>query len=291
MSAALDREQNGRDWPGAATSHFVMADGLRCHVQIFGDGPDLLLLHGTGASTHSWRDVIPRLADRFRVIAPDLPGHGFTAMPGPDGLSLPGMTRSVAAMLSCIEAEPTVVVGHSAGAAIAISLAADRHVAPQVLIGINAALRPFGGAAAQLFSPMARLLFANPFVPRFFAWRAQDQSAVERLIDGTGSRLTPEGLELYRRLFANSSHVEATLGMMASWDLSTIDKAITRLTCPLALIVGERDKAVSPEEARELRRRHPGTELVCLSGLGHLCHEERPDIVASHILRLAGDVR
>ena len=56
-----------------------------------GDGPDLLLLHGSGAATHSWRDLAPLLARDFRVIAPDLPGHGFTETPGGDGLSLPGI--------------------------------------------------------------------------------------------------------------------------------------------------------------------------------------------------------
>ena len=55
--------------------------GLRWHVQMMGTGPQVLLLHGAGAATHSWRDVAPLLARDFTVIAPDLPGHGFTDTP------------------------------------------------------------------------------------------------------------------------------------------------------------------------------------------------------------------
>ena len=68
-------------WPNRESSRFVDCDGLRWHVQRAGRGPDLLLLHGTGSATHSWAGLLPRLATRFRVIAPDLPGHGFTPAP------------------------------------------------------------------------------------------------------------------------------------------------------------------------------------------------------------------
>ena len=71
-------EREGRDWPNRTYSRFVQAARLRWHVQLMGDGPALLLLHGTGAATHSWRALAPLLAERFTVVAPDLPGHGFT---------------------------------------------------------------------------------------------------------------------------------------------------------------------------------------------------------------------
>ena len=77
----LSWERDGRDWPNREASRFVEAGGLRWHVQQMGRGPVLLLLHGTGASTHSWRALLPLLAKSFTVVAPDLPGHGFTATP------------------------------------------------------------------------------------------------------------------------------------------------------------------------------------------------------------------
>ncbi|MFZ4410973.1 MAG: alpha/beta fold hydrolase, partial [Paracraurococcus sp.] len=79
------------DWPNRPTSRLVAAGGLRWHVQVAGTGPVLLLVHGTGAATHSWRDLLPLLARHFTVVAPDLPGHGFTERPRAEGLSLPGM--------------------------------------------------------------------------------------------------------------------------------------------------------------------------------------------------------
>ena len=96
-SRRLGWERDGSDWPNRRHSRFVDAAGLRWHVQCAGAGPSLLLLHGTGAATHSWRDVLPRLATRFRVVAPDLPGHGFSSAPEDRGFSLPGMAAGIGA--------------------------------------------------------------------------------------------------------------------------------------------------------------------------------------------------
>ncbi len=130
MSAALSWASEGRDWPNRAASRFVEAGGLSWHVQEMGQGPTLLLLHGTGASTHSWRDLLPLLARDFHVVAPDLPGHGFTEAPERDRLSLPAMARSLAALLGKLGVEPEGVVGHSAGAAIAMQMVLTGAVAP-----------------------------------------------------------------------------------------------------------------------------------------------------------------
>ena len=90
MSERLSWQRDGRDWPNREFSRFVSAAGLSLHVQVMGDGPAVVLAHGTGSSTHSWRTLAPLLARRFTVIAPDLPGHGFTEMPETRRLSLPG---------------------------------------------------------------------------------------------------------------------------------------------------------------------------------------------------------
>src|SRR6476661_1964622 len=122
MSARLVWERDGRDWPNREASRFVEAGGLRWHVQIMGkaigEAPALLLLHGAGASTHSWRDLMPALAQDFCVIAPDLPGQGFTAAPHGDGYTLHGMARGIAALVSALNVAPQIIVGHSAGCAL-----------------------------------------------------------------------------------------------------------------------------------------------------------------------------
>ncbi|MFC7690366.1 alpha/beta fold hydrolase [Paeniroseomonas aquatica] len=130
MSDRPQWENDGRDWPNRAASRFVQAGGLRWHVQQAGEGPVLLLVHGTGAATHSWRGLLPLLARRFTVVAPDLPGHGFTTAPAGGRLSLPYMARALAALLAALGQRPELVAGHSAGAAILARMALDGAIAP-----------------------------------------------------------------------------------------------------------------------------------------------------------------
>ena len=143
-------DRDGHDWPNREASRFVEAAGMRWHVQRMGCGPPLLLVHGTGAATHSWRHLAPLLARRFTVIAPDLPGHGFTDPSPSNALSLPGMARALRALLDHLEIQPAVAVGHSAGAAILARLCIDRQLSPAALIFLNGALLPFEGMAGQI---------------------------------------------------------------------------------------------------------------------------------------------
>ncbi|WP_336485377.1 alpha/beta fold hydrolase BchO [Methylobacterium nigriterrae] len=281
-------EREGRDWPHRAASRFVEAAGLRWHVQEMGapDRPPLVLVHGTGAATHSWRGLMPRLAEQFRVVAPDLPGHGFTD-PLPDRrLSLPGMASALGDLLRHLGIEPAVAVGHSAGAAILARLCLDGGIEPRLLVALNGALKPFPGMAGLIFPGMARMLFLNPVTPRVFAWTA-DRTAVERLIRGTGSSLDRQGLDLYRRLFQKPGHVAGALGMMANWNLDALDRDIGRLATRTLLIVGADDKAVAPEAAFALRDRLADARVDLMRNLGHLAHEEAPDKVAASIVREA----
>lgn len=282
----LDWVRDGRDWPNREASRFVEAAGLRWHVQIAGEGPSVLLLHGTGAATHSWRDVFPALARHARVVAPDLPGHGFTSSGPLHRLSLPGMSQSVAGLLHALDEQPRMVVGHSAGAAIAIRMTLEGTLAPGVIAALNPALLPFGGMAGQLFSPLAKLLVLNPLVPRLFAWRASDRAMVERLIRETGSTLDARGIALYQLVVRNADHASGALGMMANWDLQGFTKSLAKLSPPLVLIVGDRDRTVPPAQAREVKRFLPSARLVTLPGLGHLAHEEKPEIVTDLLLTL-----
>jgi magnesium chelatase accessory protein len=282
-------EHDGRDWPNRAHSRFVTAAGLRWHVQIAGDGPDLLLLHGTAAATHSWRDMLPLLAAQFRVIAPDLPGHGFTDLPPPQRLSLPGMAASVAALLQALGAKPVLTVGHSAGAAVLLRLALDHRIAPHSVVALNGALLPLGERHAAFFTKAARMLAALPFVPGLMAWRASNRAVAERLLRDTGSRIAPRGVDLYARLFRHSSHVAAALGMMANWDLQPLLRDLPRLDPALILVVGTDDRAVPPAQAERVQARLPGSRIVRLPGLGHLAHEEQPRKVADLLIALQAE--
>ena len=268
----------------------MRAAGSTWHVQVMGEGPVLLLLHGTGATTHSWRAFAPRLAAHFTVVAPDLPGHGFTDLPPRAGLSwpgmsLPGMARALRDLLGALDLAPRLAIGHSAGAAILARMNLDGLLDLDALICLNGALRQLPGMTGRLFAPLAKMLAQSPAAPHLFAWGAT-RSGVARMVAQTGSVLDSAGVEFYARLAATPGHVAAALGMMANWDLPSLERDLPRLRVPLFLIVGSRDRTISPENAFEIRKRVPGSHVECLVGLGHLAHEEKPDQVAELVLRL-----
>jgi magnesium chelatase accessory protein len=280
----LHWESDGLDWPHRAFSRFVVASRVRWHVQVMGAGPALLLLHGTGAASHSWRALAPALARHYTVVAPDLPGHAFSE-PLPLGrLSLPGMAHALGELLATLRLAPVAAVGHSAGAAIAARMSLDGHMAPAALVSINGAFLPPAGWPGVVFLPAARLLALSPFVSRLVARQAADPSAVQRLIDSTGSRLDAEGAALYRKLVRSPQHVASTLAMMARWDLRPLLNDLVRLAPRLTLIVGEGDRTLDPRQAAQVARRVPAARIVRLPALGHLAHEEAPQIVLDHVL-------
>ena len=296
LSDRLVWERDGLDWPHRDASSFVKAGGLRWHVQQFGmhhaDLPVALLIHGTGAATHSWRGLAPLLAPYFSVLTMDLPGHGFTDMPaggaGSTQLSLPGMAQAIHALLNTLGLQPSLVVGHSAGAAVAVRMCLDELISPWLVISLNGAFLPLGGLAGQVFLPAAKLMAATPLLPKLFSWSAADPNVLRRLIHGTGSMLDATGLALYGKLIRNSGHAAGALAMMANWDLQSLVRDLPRLQNRLGLVVGANDRTISPRQAtRVMAMLGPAAQstLTTFPDLGHLAHEERPDVVAAHLRR------
>ncbi|MFN5010749.1 MAG: alpha/beta fold hydrolase BchO [Gammaproteobacteria bacterium] len=281
---APDWATDGHDWPNREASRFVAAGGLRWHVQVAGSGPALLLLHGTGASTHSFRDLLPLLARRFTVVAPDLPGHGFTTRPTESsGLSLPGMAAGIAALLRALAVAPQVAVGHSAGAAILCRMCLDGMLQPRALVSLNGALLPLPGLRHPAFTPLVRSVVSGDWLPRLFARRMESPSEVERLLARTGSTIDARGRDLYARLSRNASHTGAALAMMGHWDTRPLEAGLSQLAVPMLLLVGARDGMILPGMALRVRSLAPRSELLQISGLGHLAHEESPQRVADEI--------
>jgi magnesium chelatase accessory protein len=278
------------DWPNRIDSQSLRVGGIDWHVQAAGSGPVLLLLHGTGAATHSWRDMLQPLAQHFRVIAPDLPGHGYTKGRPPNGLTMPGIARAITGLLSELQADPVLIVGHSAGAAVAIRMAIDGLVRPGGIVGIAPALLPFAGIAQHLFPTMAKLLFVNPLAPHIFATVARGPGAVERfLARSTGSTIDAVGIAAYARRFSTSTHCAGAIGMMADWDLVPLKRDLPKLTVPMLVLHGERDAAIPVSGALDSVALIPGCALEVLSDLGHLVHEEVPLVVVERIMSFAAN--
>ncbi len=284
-------------WPHRAASQWVTVGTMRWHVQSFGgesvdagstdaakdaeargDAPVALLLHGTGASSHSWRQLAPLLArQHFHVIAPDLPGHAFTQTPATQSLALPAVAAALDQLLKTLRLKPTLIIGHSAGAAIALRMALDGHVAPRLIASINGAILPLQGPVGRLFMPLAKVMAANSLVPPAFAACTALPWVTKRLLDSTGSRIDKPGERCYAHLVRNPQHVAGALRLMASWDLQPLALDLPKLRTQVLLISGGNDRTLPPAYATRvasLIRTNAG--CVTMPKLGHLAHEEDP---------------
>jgi len=276
----MDWERDLPRWSLPETSRRIVNGPHRWHVQIAGSGPDILLLPGAGASTHTWRTLIPGLAETNRVIAPDLPGQGFTQSPNASRSGLAEMSEDLTALAVAEGWEPVAIIGHSAGTAIGLRLVQTLGV--RKIIGINPALDNFKGVAGWLFPMLAKMLAANPFTANMFSFGATTLRA-RRLIEGTGSRIDDESLSFYTRLTGNRTHVNGALQMMARWSLDDLVNDLPNIPADVLFLVGDNDKAVPPDVADQAAERLPNATVRHLNALGHLAHEEDPERILREI--------
>jgi len=281
--------QYANRWPHATCSQFVQAGGIRWHVQTMGSGPCLLLLHGTGSGSFSWRGLMPLLSPHFKIIAPDLPGHAFTNR-GPEGsLSLNGMTEGIRALMLQLNLTPAIIAGHSAGAAIAANfILQQRSLQATRLIGLNPAWLPLPGLPSWIFGPAAKLAALNPLSAWATAKFAKRQSTIDKSIAQTGSELDAEGMALYQEVFSHSGHVHSVLNMMAAWQLLPLASALHTIHNPVDLLVGLEDGTVPPSMADKAIKIMPQARVHFQQKLGHLAHEEDPAGTASLMLQICG---
>jgi magnesium chelatase accessory protein len=247
-----------------------------------GQGPALLLLHGTGASSHSFRALMPILARRFTVVAPDLPGHALSVPSRWFEPTLPATASALEGLLDALKLVPEVAVGHSAGAALVARMALDRAMEPRLLVGIGAAMAPFRGAARAILPRTAKLL---SLASRVLPLRVSNVHAVRQVLRSTGSRLDGAGIEMYRELSARPDHVAGVLAMMGSWDLDPLYAELPQLVAPLLLLAGQDDRAVPVSQQRSVAARTRCGKVIVIPGAGHLLHEEAPEKVGELIFR------
>jgi len=269
------------DWPLKNLSRQVRCRPHDWHVQDTGVGPTLLLLHGAGASTHSWRRMIPELARDHHVVAIDLPGHGSTRLGNRHRSGLEQIAADVASLCAQEGWNPTAYVAHSAGAPIALRLSQKSGDTP--VFAINPALMPFDGMAGVMFPIVARTLTFAPFavdaITRFGATRAR----TEKLLVGTGSRPSEEDIDLYQSLFSDRAHVDGTLLMMAQWKLDGLLADLPRMGMPALFLTGASDKTVPPRVAAEAAGKMMRGQVIDLRDQGHLLHEADPIGTARHL--------
>lgn len=269
-----------------ATHHQVVAGGLRVNYAAAGSGPPLLLLHGWPGNHLLWRRLIPRLAEDFRVIAPDLRGFGWTEAPGA-GYDGETFASDQVALLDELGIEKANVLGHDWGGwtTFVLGLLHPTRVERLMILNVphpwaNTNLR----AARQ--AVMSWYAFANatpglgPFLHRRTNWIAYN------LRRSAGGGIPEDEIVAYPDSFRDPERARAA-SLLYRYYLRTFRESVsgrwnsTPITAPTRLIFGEDDVFITPDLIRgDRHRRHADDmEVEFVPGCGHFIADERPDLV------------
>jgi pimeloyl-ACP methyl ester carboxylesterase len=226
------------------------------------DAPPLFLLHGgTMTATWNWAEAIPALADRYRVIAPDSPGHGHSANPRPY-LRYEDMAEDVLALAEALDLSQAAFYGFSDGAQVALELAAREPAFPTALV-LSAVMHKLGpGYYPSMHKTVGEDGYAGD------GWEpAHTEAAAEfRARHDDWDALAPQIWDLWTRpIRLSADHV-------------------SRVRASTLLLVGDRDPFVGVEQTVELFRMLRQAELAVIPGAGHE-YDERFTTVAREFLR------
>ena len=257
---------------------FVTANGINLHAQICGpaDAPALLLLHSLGTEAAIWEEPAAHFAAGWRVIRPDLRGHGLsTASPGP--YSIAGLAQDMLGLLDALGIAQAHVAGVSIGGMIAMSMAiqAGARVTSLMLIDTALAIRPaqtwLDRAALVRRQGMAPLV--EPVVSRWVTAAALDTPAAH-------------GLRQMLRTTAPEGYAAAAEAIAAA-DLAAAARGIV---APTLVLVGDQDEATPPSAAQHIRDTISGARLGIIADAAHIPTMERPADVAGAMASFLGTV-
>jgi pimeloyl-ACP methyl ester carboxylesterase len=262
--------------------------GTRLGYEIGGEGPPLLLLHGLGGALSNWIELAPLLARSYRVLAPDLPGHGRSE-PLPGAPDLGAFAESVRLLAEHERLLPAAIVGHSAGGLIALRLAAARPEAVSSIVLAASAGISTGRRLAELTVELLALARPGRVLAPFRA-RIARQPHLRYLAFGWWGASDPPALSAAAVdgfLSGPPLHTETTaLGRALVRDDPRLD--LERVSCPCLVLWGARDNWVLLEDGFEFARRLRAP-LRLIPDCGHLLIGERPDACLDAIESLVGE--
>jgi magnesium chelatase accessory protein len=273
------------DWPNREHSRIISVGDLDWHVQLNGKGPVVLLLHGTGSSTHSWSDLIPLLENHAQVLVPDLPGHAFTLGAKLDDLKLDEIARSLQLLIDQLRIEaPTIVVGHSAGAPLAIRFALAAAKQPKLVIALNPSFIPPPAVYTSFFGPLLGPITRSSTLSSLLASFSPSLGMVDKLLDSTNTILPESRRVYYRKLFERSDHVRGSMNFMAAADIQKVLTEADLYQGKLICVLGKQDAWIPVKPLEKIVRDYfPAAEILKWEG-GHIMHELEPRKVAQLIL-------
>ncbi len=271
-------------------SQFTQVDvpeaGLEVHYKLSDEGtadegePPILLLHGFGGSTFSWREVLGELPGK--TIAFDRPGFGLSERPlrgewRANPYTPAAQVELVASLMDALELDKAVLVGNSAGGTLALRVALAHPERVSGLVLTDAAVYEGGGAPnwirPLLSTPQVNRL--GPLVARQFG--GEPGLDFLRTAYADPSKLTDEDIAGYQR-WTRADNWDAAL-----WELIKASRTVnlapqlSAIQAPTLVITGAQDTLVTPEQSEQLAETLPNAEFVSLERCGHLPQEECPE--------------
>lgn len=263
---------------------FIEIHGMRQAVVDEGDGDEvLLLIHGMAGSAQTWRAVLPQLAKKYRVIAPDLLGHGQSSKPRTD-YSLGAFAVGLRDLLDELGVESATVVGQSLGGGVAMQfLYQHPDYCRRLALISSGGLGPDVGLILRLLAaPGAE--FVMPVIAPSPVLRAGN--AVKSWLSSAGLR-SPRGAEMWSAYssFGDSETRQAFLRTLRSvvdyhgQAVSALNRLNLREGLPILAIWGEQDNIIPVDHAYAALEARPDCRLEILPGVGHFAQVEAPDKV------------
>jgi len=272
----------------AIVSRTSEVDGVKLHYLTAGNGPALILLHGYTQTSLMWRPIIPVLAQKFTVIAPDLPGIGDSSIPS-DGLDMKTAAIRIHALARSLGVQKASVVGHDIGLMVAYAYAAQFPAEMNKLVLIDAFLPVIAGWGDVYNNPgIWHFRFNGPTPEALVRGRERiyfDYFWNDFAADKTHS--IPEADRVaYTAAYARPGRMRAGWAYFVSFQQTSKDFAQlsqTKLTFPVLVIGGDKANAVVLEQQSKLVASN--VTAVVFKETGHWVLEERPKETADALLK------
>lgn len=261
-------------------SLFTEVDGVRVHYQEVGDrnAPPMILIHGFAASNLVWSKVLLELADAgFRVIAPDLPGYGYSAKPRHLDYTIASQAKLIFSLVQQLGIQRALFVGSSYGAAIAATIALDHPalVEKLVLVGAVTNNKPTRYLLMRLFSSP---IIGDILSPLVVGSRRLLRLRMKRVYDRHSWVLDERRVDARHLPLATRGAHRAIIRTVRRWDAERVSRDAHLLTQPTLLLWGDNDREVPLRDGEHLHEEIPQSRLVVFRECGHLPQEEYPQV-------------
>ena len=263
-----------KDWPNHSFSREIKTEDLYWHVQVGGDSPKhILMLHGTGSSAHTWGSIFTELAKSYTVIAPDLPGHGFTRSITKKSFSLDELASQLTSLREALGIQYfDYIIGHSAGATLGLSYALINEQ-PKGIIGMNPSLISLPSFYHHFIAPLLNPIVTSSFFTSILSDFLPHTKIIDGLLDSTKTNLSQEKRALYKTLFNSAEHLNGSMSFMAGTDIANLLEKCRTIKSKLIFILTQDDGWIPINQFPDVSRKYFAKAKVIEIKGGHLFHE------------------